>query len=165
MVVRAGRERLTARLAVLLDGGDGDAGEGAVSGELAADDREEAVGTAALRVVDDEVAARDGALVLAVRGVRQGADAAVSVEDVLMAQRRRGEEARRLVEQVRQLFGCTARVGGVAVIAEVGGADERVVVPGKDEEGAAVGLRGGEDGVRGAAGPLDDKVAALGAAE
>src|SRR3990172_3123644 len=42
-VVRAGRERLTARLAVFLDGGDGDGGEGAVGGELAADDGQQAV--------------------------------------------------------------------------------------------------------------------------
>src|SRR5207244_4007381 len=96
-------------------------GETAMSGELAADDREET--TQARGMVVDDVLAGDRALG-AGRDVGKGADAAVRVEDVVPRELGAWEEGVRLGEEVVDLAVVGAHVVEVALVADVGAADQ-----------------------------------------
>ena len=119
------------------------AGEVAVGGELAADDGDEALHrlaavTASGGVVVDDVAAGDGAR-RALGLIRQRPHAGVGEEHVLAGESRFGDDEVGLVEEVLDLPLLGLDVVEVAVVAEVGGANEVAPVPRDDEVRSAVG--------------------------
>ena len=111
-------------------------GQVTVGRDLAADDRREAPGGAA--VVADEVAPRDGAgFAQALAGQR--AHAAVGVEHVVPREPAAGKGVAGFREQVVHLGGRRPQRRRLVVAAGVGGADQHQAVPGQDEEGPPVG--------------------------
>ncbi len=115
-------------------------------------------------MIDDEVAARDRALV-AVVCARQRPHTGIGVKDVRFVQRRPRKEPARLIEEIPHFLSRRCRARWIAVVAQIRRPDEGVAIPRQDEERPAIGVCGREDRLPGRIRPVDDEVAAFCAAD
>ena len=85
----------------------------------------------------DEVASRNALLVF-VAGEGQRSDTGVGVENLFASQQCSRENAIRFAQQIVNFIAVDLDVIEIALVANVGSADQILAVPGNDEEGPAI---------------------------